>query len=256
METNWLRPQSLRVIPICLITSSSSAACRSISTSHVIVLSKPTPSGTEMLGGTWQIWITHLYFPLTFRCRHGLIGFWEQSQFLWIISSHKRCSEPFGLFSSCCGQQESLVFHCTFLAVPAVPSKTFLSLMFFLFLTLDALVVSCSWCFFSLMLMSPNDVALPSKQAELEIRSPIQQMVQIQCWPCPHLSAFALLIPTCSSGRGCWWFSWAQTWAHLHLLLLIPSYHHTCSFPCSETSAEGAVSLEPGVMIWGGECWE
>lgn len=182
METNWLRPLSLRVILIPLITSSSSAACRSILTSRIIVLSKTAPSVTEMLGGTWQIWIRHLYFPLTFWCRQGLIGFWEQSQFLWIVSSHKRCSEPFGSLSSYYGQQESLVFRCTFLAVPAVPSKT-------------------HFCFFSLMLLSQN-LVLSCLQCRLGL---LQQMVQIQRWPCPHLSAFALLIPTCSSGGGCWW---------------------------------------------------
>lgn len=46
----------------------------------------------EMLGGAWQIWIRHRYFTLTFYCRQGLIRFWEQSPFLWMMSSRKRCS--------------------------------------------------------------------------------------------------------------------------------------------------------------------
>lgn len=60
------------------------------------------------------------------------------------------------------------MFHCTFLAVPAVCSKTHLFLLF------DALELKLG-------------VELPSKQAELEMRNLLQQMVQIQ-WSLSTLS--------------------------------------------------------------------
>lgn len=140
-----------------------------------------------------------------------------------------------------------------FLLFPPKPSclwcsSCFLLLMLLLFLALDVSSLWCSWakiwCWVALKTgWAGNQEPNPADGADpvLALSTPF-----CFCTSHPHL----LL------RRGCWWFSWAQTWAHLHLLLLIPSYYHTCPFPCSETSAEGAVSLEPGVMIWGGECWE
>lgn len=195
METNWLRPLSPRVILISLITSSSSAICRWILTSRIIILSKTTPSVMEMLGGTWQIWIGHLYFPLTFRCRQGLIGFWERSLFLWIRSSHKRCSGP---FVKLLVWTNTLVFCCTFLAVPAVCSKRHIYCLYLMLLSQN-LVLSClrgrlSWKWGAF-----------SHRWSRSSAGPIHTSLLL------HFSSPLLL------GKGLLMVSWAQIWTNPHL---------------------------------------
>lgn len=215
IETNWLRPLSPRVILISLITSSSSAVCRSILTSGIIVLSKTTPSVTEMLGGTWEIWIRHLYFPLTFVCRQGLIGFRERSLFLWIIwDVHKGYSEPFGSFCSSMDNKNLLCF--------TAPSQLFL-----LFAPKPTSVFSlwCSWpktqCWVAFKAgWAGNEEPSPTDGPDPELDHFLSPLAQE--WVADGLLSLNLNWSTFAC------FS-SQLWPHLSLFLLLDLCRRCCS---------------------------
>lgn len=213
-ETNWLRPLSPRVTLISLITSSSSAVCRSILTSGIIVLSKTTPSVLEMLGGTWQIWIRHLYFPLTFGCRQGLIGFRELSLLLWIKSSHKRCSDPLARFVLSMDKKNLLCFTApSWLFLLFAPKSTPVSSLW------------CSWGKTGCWVAFKAGWAGNEEPSPTDGPDPVLTLCTPLCLGPSHPHLFLR--------NGLLMVSWAQIWTDLHVLFLIPSCHHTCPFSCS-----------------------